>query len=218
MDTNLTINSNCNKSTTANIENQVVVENNESIIPKNDLVYPTSQPVNLMFPKTKCHRVIYYVFGIAETPFVSNSISTKEYKPLKSFIFSIAQEDDHSFIDAKSSVISCPSAMWTEKLTKNSNPREKEVKVKSSLQVGIFLQGELQKDINKNSDARKVPSRFCHICLRRCDKVTMVVCYHITTGNCRKVTCKKCFEEQQWNWDSATGEKSKWVCSHCRKM
>lgn len=66
-------------------------------------------------------------------------------------------------------------------------------------------------------DDRRKPSRFCHICLRRAERVTAVACHNLSTGRCRKVICKRCFDEYNWPWTEATTKNSQWICPHCRK-
>lgn len=58
-------------------------------------------------------------------------------------------------------------------------------------------------------------SRFCHICLRRGERVGQLKCSNLQKGTCRKVTCEKCFDEYGWDWRTACNNKD-WQCSHCR--
>lgn len=61
------------------------------------------------------------------------------------------------------------------------------------------------------------PSRFCHICLRRAGRVTLLACGNALEGSCRKVVCEKCFETFGWDWKAACEPSSKWTCTHCRE-
>lgn len=62
------------------------------------------------------------------------------------------------------------------------------------------------------------PSRFCHICLRRAERVALMACGRFRSGLCRKVVCERCFAEFGYDWEQAVGAGSDWVCTHCRKM
>lgn len=61
------------------------------------------------------------------------------------------------------------------------------------------------------------PSRFCHICLRRAGRVTLLACGNALEGSCRKVVCEKCFESFGWDWAAALKPNSMWTCTHCRQ-
>jgi hypothetical protein len=61
------------------------------------------------------------------------------------------------------------------------------------------------------------PSRFCHICLRRAGRVTLLACGNTVEGSCRKVVCEKCFETFGWDWRAALEPNSMWTCTHCRQ-
>jgi hypothetical protein len=61
------------------------------------------------------------------------------------------------------------------------------------------------------------PSRFCHICLRRAGRVSLLACGNALEGSCRKVVCEKCFETFEWNWNAALQPNSMWTCTHCRQ-
>lgn len=64
----------------------------------------------------------------------------------------------------------------------------------------------------------KVPSKFCHICLRRKTRVDLLPCGNlIVDGSCTKVICAKCFEKFKWSWFEAVAEGSDWTCTHCRE-
>lgn len=77
--------------------------------------------------------------------------------------------------------------------------------------------GRCSKEDKLGVDDRRKPSRFCHICLRRAERVTAVACHNLCTGRCRKVICKRCFDEYNWDWKEATAKDSQWDCPHCRK-
>lgn len=62
------------------------------------------------------------------------------------------------------------------------------------------------------------PSRFCHICLRRGERVKLKSCFNLASKSCRKVTCEKCFEDFKWDWAAACEPGSQWTCTHCRKV
>lgn len=93
---------------------------------------------------------------------------------------------------------------------------------------GVYINGVLQdfteEDDNKTYKSmeevaeKKRPSRFCHICLRKAERVTVVACGHIFSGQCRKVVCRRCFKEQGWDWDTAITKGSGWACPHCRNV
>lgn len=80
---------------------------------------------------------------------------------------------------------------------------------------GVILNGRLVDagSIKKGTQA----SRFCHICLRRAEKVKMVVCSRLLRGACRKVVCKICFGQFGLDWEGATREDEEWECTHCRQ-
>mmetsp|Transcript_12766 Transcript_12766/g.21863 ORF Transcript_12766/g.21863 Transcript_12766/m.21863 type:complete len:606 (+) Transcript_12766:602-2419(+) len=61
----------------------------------------------------------------------------------------------------------------------------------------------------------KEPSLYCHICARDSRKVPSVVCGNYTSGMCRKVVCKLCFEKFEWDFESASARTGAWQCSHC---
>lgn len=77
--------------------------------------------------------------------------------------------------------------------------------------------GQCDKEDKSTVDDRRKPSRFCHICLRRAERVTAVACRNLCTGRCRKVICKRCFDEYNWDWRQAIATGSRWDCPHCRK-
>lgn len=56
------------------------------------------------------------------------------------------------------------------------------------------------------------PSKFCHICLRRGERIEQLAC---TGVRCRKVTCEKCFIDFGWDYTYAKAI-SDWTCCHCR--
>lgn len=62
------------------------------------------------------------------------------------------------------------------------------------------------------------PSKFCHICLRRAGRVTLLACVKAIEGSCRKVVCEKCFDTFAWDWQQAIQPQSNWSCTHCREM
>lgn len=61
------------------------------------------------------------------------------------------------------------------------------------------------------------PSRFCHICLRRAERVSLISCANLQTGACRKVVCEKCFDDFGWDWENAIRSDVSWACTHCRE-
>lgn len=70
----------------------------------------------------------------------------------------------------------------------------------------------------EHSGANSVqPSKFCHVCLRRAGRVTLLSCANALEGSCRKVVCKKCFETFSWDWEEAIQPNSRWSCTHCRQ-
>ena len=87
---------------------------------------------------------------------------------------------------------------------------------------GIYVCGKLmhieaKKKRQGNKCGLPQPSRFCHICLRRAEKVTMVACGRLRSGGCRKVVCEKCFVEHGWDWNGATKLSGYWECTHCQQ-
>mmetsp|Transcript_2335 Transcript_2335/g.4092 ORF Transcript_2335/g.4092 Transcript_2335/m.4092 type:complete len:275 (-) Transcript_2335:758-1582(-) len=64
----------------------------------------------------------------------------------------------------------------------------------------------------------KQPSQFCHVCLRNAKNVKQVSCRQIEATGCRKVVCRKCFDQFGWDWQSAFVENSSWMCPHCRNQ
>lgn len=70
-------------------------------------------------------------------------------------------------------------------------------------------------DIGKRLHRKKTPSRFCHICVRSAERYGPVVCSNNETNGCRKVVCKRCFDEHKWDWEAAMNDDD-WKCCHCR--
>jgi hypothetical protein len=88
------------------------------------------------------------------------------------------------------------------------------------------------------------PSKFCHVCVRSGELVTLAPCANVTTGVCRKAICRKCFEKHGHveEWDIACKNnallaaeqaapagrgpisskgclpESAWTCLHCRNL
>ncbi len=61
----------------------------------------------------------------------------------------------------------------------------------------------------------QTPSKFCHICLRRGERIRVIACTNVGRGTCRKVVCEKCFRDYKWEWKSAVLDPA-WTCCHCR--
>lgn len=59
------------------------------------------------------------------------------------------------------------------------------------------------------------PSQYCHVCLGKSSKVTVLACSNHARNVCRKVICYKCFITQGWDWDAALSD-AEWTCCHCR--
>lgn len=81
--------------------------------------------------------------------------------------------------------------------------------------------GESAKDgpyATEKTEEKLRPSRFCHICLRRAEKVAAVACSRLQSDRCRKIVCRKCFDEFSWDWRNAIKPGSNWECPHCRQM
>lgn len=62
------------------------------------------------------------------------------------------------------------------------------------------------------ASSARMPSKFCHICLRRGERIELLAC---TGLRCRKVTCEKCFIDFGWDYNYAK-TLSDWTCCHCR--
>lgn len=80
------------------------------------------------------------------------------------------------------------------------------------------------------------PSKFCHVCVRSGEQVTLAPCANVTTGLCRKAICKKCFGKHGFGneWDVASANTqlirqlnageidqlpgNAWTCLHCRSL
>lgn len=88
------------------------------------------------------------------------------------------------------------------------------------------------------------PSKFCHVCVRSGELVTLAPCANVISGVCRKAICRKCFEKHGHGseWEQATknhallaseqaaamtqGNTARsrqipdtaWQCLHCRKL
>lgn len=61
------------------------------------------------------------------------------------------------------------------------------------------------------------PSKYCHVCGRSADTVTVAHCANTRLGLCRKVLCDKCLIIHQTgsaNW--ARENNTSWTCTHCR--
>lgn len=110
----------------------------------------------------------------------------------------------------------------------NGNMQIWDRRSKEDIVGGIYINGMLT-DPRQTSESPlserhgrkeklKKPSRFCHICLRRAERVAAAACARLATAHCRKVICRRCFEEQGWDWSSATKRNSGWTCSHCQNM
>ncbi|GJD07720.1 hypothetical protein Gasu2_20640 [Galdieria sulphuraria] len=69
----------------------------------------------------------------------------------------------------------------------------------------------------KKQYSRVSPAKFCHLCARAASKnIRMIVCSNIQIGMCLKVTCEKCFQQNNWNFEEAIGNPDSWICTHCR--
>lgn len=87
--------------------------------------------------------------------------------------------------------------------------------------AGIYLQGALLRGAELEAECRggaNQPSRFCHICLRRAERVALMACSRLRSGLCRKVVCEKCFAEFGYDWEAAASPRSGWTCTHCRQV
>lgn len=95
-------------------------------------------------------------------------------------------------------------------------------RVKSSRRPGIYFEGALLCDGtesgNENRGGTNQPSRFCHICLRRAERMPLMACARLRSGLCRKVVCERCFNDFGYNWGAAAAPDSGWTCTHCRKV
>mmetsp|Transcript_10433 Transcript_10433/g.18805 ORF Transcript_10433/g.18805 Transcript_10433/m.18805 type:complete len:278 (-) Transcript_10433:359-1192(-) len=71
---------------------------------------------------------------------------------------------------------------------------------------------------DSSNEKIKLPSKFCHVCLRKAENVEQVPCSQFETSKCRKVVCRRCFDQFGWDWTSASTENSTWMCPHCRNQ
>jgi hypothetical protein len=65
-------------------------------------------------------------------------------------------------------------------------------------------------------------SRFCHVCTRSVNSVSVAYCCNIAKGSCRKIICSKCAKEYGWQ-DVLDAIASPfiavtWSCVHCREI
>ncbi|GJQ08458.1 hypothetical protein GpartN1_g249.t1 [Galdieria partita] len=69
----------------------------------------------------------------------------------------------------------------------------------------------------KKQYSRVSPAKFCHLCARAASKnIRMIVCSNIQIGMCLKVTCEKCFQQNNWNFEEVFRNPDSWICTHCR--
>ena len=63
-----------------------------------------------------------------------------------------------------------------------------------------------------------VPSRLCHICGRKTDKLRVAPCGRVINGLCRKVVCEKCCSKTGLIDEAPVGlsPNRNWTCPHCR--
>ncbi len=69
-------------------------------------------------------------------------------------------------------------------------------------------------DSGQQTSKAKSPSRFCHVCVRPASRFGFLICANTSAGACRKVVCKRCFLEFNWDWHAAANDPF-WTCSHC---
>lgn len=80
------------------------------------------------------------------------------------------------------------------------------------------------------------PSKFCHVCVRSGEQVTLVPCANVIGAVCRKAICQKCFDKHGigHEWRNACENRETirqihaglldrlpdnvWTCLHCRQM
>lgn len=82
---------------------------------------------------------------------------------------------------------------------------------------GIYCNGQLIESSSPTKKSGIQPSRFCHICLRRAERVALLGCSRLGRG-CRKVICERCFTRFGWDWETAARSGSEWTCTHCRNV
>lgn len=116
-----------------------------------------------------------------------------------------------------------PARIPTQGLQLTGPPRKAGSRpLKSSRRPGIYFEGALLCDgtesSNENRSGTNQPSRFCHICLRRAERMPLMACARLRSGLCRKVVCERCFNDFGYNWRAAAAPDSGWTCTHCRKM
>ena len=88
---------------------------------------------------------------------------------------------------------------------------------KSSIDCKRKKGGVKKPQIKCTSGQYKLPSNYCHICLRRNTRVKLLQCHNLKVdGSCTKSTCEKCFRTFGWDWLNASKGNSEWVCTHCR--
>jgi hypothetical protein len=65
-------------------------------------------------------------------------------------------------------------------------------------------------------------SRFCHVCTRSVNSVSVAYCCNIAKGSCRKIICSKCAKEYGWQdvLDAIASPfiAATWACVHCREI
>jgi len=79
------------------------------------------------------------------------------------------------------------------------------------------------------------PSKFCHICVRSGEQVSLVPCANVLGASCRKAVCQKCFYKHGFGneWAHACANRDiikvhsgqlaqaphhAWTCLHCRSL
>lgn len=109
------------------------------------------------------------------------------------------------------------SSQFTARHRKASSRRQK-----SSRRPGIYFEGSLLCDGSEAGNGSRggtnQPSRFCHICLRRAERVSLMACGRLRSGLCRKVVCERCFNDFGYDWEASAASGSGWTCTHCRKV
>lgn len=133
----------------------------------------------------------------------------------------------HGFHRAESEGVGSPDISSVElrmAFSENGSAQDALDTIAASMNRTRLLGGK--KKTMKEAGTRKISSKarvysnptasnFCHTCWRRAKYTPMATCSNIHHNKCRKVICKKCFVQFNWDWKAATAEGSDFKCTHC---